>query len=88
MIVTHIRKRIGEIAGRMLKYISEQQANIENIEWMYGLPLYNFLMDNSEPFDSINSMSVGALMDNWKNLAQKFPVVNIRNKFAWNRHLT
>ncbi len=68
----------------MLKYISEQQA----IEWMYGLPLYNFLMEKSEPFDSINSMSVDVLMDNWKKLSQKFPLLNIRGKLAGNRQLT
>ncbi len=69
----------------MLKYISEQQ---ENIEWMYGLPLYNFLMENSEPFDSISSLSVGVLMDNWKNVARKFPLVNTRKKFSGNHQLT
>lgn len=86
IIVSHnnYRRRIGDTAGHiMLKYISEQQ-----IEWMYGLPLYNFLMENSEPFDSINSLSVGTLMDNWKKLGQKFPLVNIRGKLAGNRQLT
>ncbi|XP_064403130.1 E3 ubiquitin-protein ligase RNF213-like isoform X2 [Halichondria panicea] len=80
------RRRIGGIASRMLKYISEQQAT--NLEWMYGLPLHNFLMENSEPFDSINSMSVDVLMDNWKKLSQKFPLLNIRGKLAGNRQLT
>ena len=81
-----IRRKIGGTTGRMLKYMSEQQA--ANLEWIYGLPLYNFLMENSEPFDSINSMSVGVLMDNWKKLSQKFPLVNIRKKYAGNHQLT
>ena len=67
----------------MLKYISEQQAT--NLEWMYGLPLHNFLMENSEPFDSINSMSVDVLMNNWKKLAHI--LLSIRGKFAGNRQL-
>ncbi len=83
-ILPHIRRQIGETAGRLLKYISEQQA--ANLEWMYGLPLYNFLMGKSYPFDSINSMSVDVLLGNWKNLTQT--LINVRKKVAGNHQLT
>ncbi len=74
------RRRIGEKTEEILKYMIVEQSM--SIEWMYGLPLCNFLMERSEPFQNIDDMSDKVLLANWRQVASIFHLYNVRKKFA------
>ena len=77
------RKELRESVYKLMR----SKENTTAVEWMFGLPLYNFLMEHSEPYDNICTSSDGKLAENWSMLFKNFSMQNTRKKLASNSQL-
>ena len=60
---------------------------MKSMEWMYGLPLFNFLMEFSEPYKSICSIKDEKLAENWTKINDCFSLMDVRKKLGQNSQL-
>ena len=78
MVHVYDREKIADTVARLCK----EAMNYRNPvwDWLYVLPLYNFMMGYSEPFMrpeyDINRIRIGARADklNFKDLRSKIPI--------------
>ncbi len=52
-----------------------------SMDWIYGIPLYSFLTDTSEPNEDVCSRQEKRLTKRWCFLQDKFHLTDIRKKF-------
>ena len=60
---------------------------MESFEWMYGLPLFNFMMEFSEPYENICSIKDEKLAENWTQMNRRFALKDKRKKPSQNSQL-
>ncbi len=51
------------------------------MDWIYGIPLYSFLTETSEPNEDGCSRQEGTLVKMWFLLRDRFSLTNVRTKF-------
>ena len=80
MILDHFRERIALAIARLCKEVTKSKSHITVWDWLYVLPLYNFMKRHGEPFMRPESASTLTLISarakelEFKDLKNKIPI--------------
>ena len=80
MVLDHFRELIALAIARLCKEVTKSRSRITVWDWLYVLPLYNFMKGYSEPFmrpesaSTLTPITARAKELEFKDLKNKIPV--------------
>ena len=79
-IFLHARSDIANAILKLCHRIKNRTNAEYGLEWLFGLPLYNLLTENSAPFEDVTLKKNSQLLERWTAVEEKLHLNELRRR--------